>query len=41
MIAAAKDGETRLAELEQLPNLVEGFLRDLPDLMSYMPELHG
>lgn len=38
-IAAVKDGESGIAELEALPDLVEQYLRDLPDLVSQMPVL--
>lgn len=36
-IAEVKDSETRLAELEALPNLVEEFLQDLPELVDRTP----
>ncbi len=33
-LAVLADGETRLRELEELPQLVEEYLRDLPELMG-------
>jgi hypothetical protein len=36
-VAMLADGESRLREIEELPGLVEEYLRDLPDLVSRMP----
>ena len=36
-LAMLADGETRLRELEELPQLVEEYLRELPHLMGRMP----
>jgi hypothetical protein len=38
-VAALKEGESRLAELEALPDMVEQYLRDLPELVGQMPVL--
>jgi site-specific DNA recombinase len=36
-VAMLADGESRLREIEELPGLVEEYLKDLPDLVGRMP----